>query len=323
MTPMHPVGPVSVVVGNDQGLSTLDGRFAFACPAVPDRTLVLLIVLAGALGGLVHALRSFFWYAGEQKLLWNWVPMYLVLPYSSAALAFVFFLVVRAGLYQPTPGTSYLLVGLAALVGMFSAQATEKLKAVAEGLFNKAPQGKDPAPPADSAKLAPTISSLTPTSGPKNGGNTVTISGTGFTTQSVVRFDQATAKATFVNATTLRAVAPKSGTVAVVDVAVRAGDKETTKEKVYSYVEPKGTITTIDPSDGKPVGGTTVRIVGTSLGAHAAVSFGDKQAKPVKVVDATTLEVTAPAQAAGKVDVRVDDGADLVAVAPDGFEYKP
>src|SRR4029450_10787530 len=129
VTPRHTPGAVNVVVGNDQSLSSLDGKFSFVCPAAPDRTMVLMVLLAGALGGLVHALRSFFWYAGEQKLLWNWVPMYVLLPFSSAALGFVFYLVIRAGVYQPTAGTSYLLVGLAALVGMFSAQATEKLKA--------------------------------------------------------------------------------------------------------------------------------------------------------------------------------------------------
>ena len=167
VTPMHAPGPVSVLVANDGALSSLEGKFSFACPAAPDKTMVLMVLLAGALGGLVHALRSLFWYAGEQKLLVNWVPMYVLLPFWSSALGFVFYLVIRAGLYQPTAGTSYLLVGLAALVGLFSAQATEKLKAIAEGVSVKPRKAQTrhrrrTRPP----MFAPTISGIKPSFGP-------------------------------------------------------------------------------------------------------------------------------------------------------------
>ena len=295
VTPRHPPGAVNVIVGNDQSLSSLEGRFSFVCPAAPDSTMVLMILLAGALGGLVHALRSFFWYAGEQKLLWNWVPMYVLLPFSSAGLGFVFYLVIRAGLYQPTAGTAYLLVGLAALVGMFSAQATEKLKAVAEGIFNKAPQGANTALPADAAAKAglPTISGIKPGFGPVAGGTVVTIVGTGFTPQSVVRFDQTVSpKTTSVNSTTLKAVAPPRGTPGVVDVAVKVGDKEVTKEKVYTYTQPKGTITDITPKEGAPTGGTRVTIKGASFSGDVAVSFGEGLGTSPTLVDASTIEVT-------------------------------
>ncbi len=326
VTPMHAPGPVSVIVGNDQSLSSLDGKFSFACPAAPDKTMVLLVLLAGALGGIVHALRSLFWYAGEQKLLLNWVPMYVLLPFSSAALGFVFYLVIRAGLYQPTAGTSYLLVGLAALVGMFSVQATEKLKAIAEGIFSKAPQGANAAPPADASSKAgaPTVSGIKPGFGPLTGGTVVTIVGTGFTPQSVVRFDQTVSpKTTQVNATTLKAVAPPRASAGVVDVAVKVGDKEAVKEKAYTYATAKGKITDVTPKEGAPAGGTKITIKGGQFAGDVAVSFGEALGVAPKVVDASTIEVATPAQPAGKVDVRVDAGADLIAVAPDAFEYKP
>jgi hypothetical protein len=326
VTPMHPPGSVSVIVANDQSLSSLDGKFSFTCPAAPDKTMVLMVLLAGALGGLVHALRSLFWYAGEQKLLWNWVPMYLLLPFSSAALGFVFYLVIRAGLYQPTAGTSYLLVGMAALVGMFSAQATEKLKAVAEGIFSKAPQGANAAPPVEppSRVVAPTVSGIKPAVGPLAGGTVVTIVGTGFTPQSVVRFDQIVSpKTTHVNATTLKAVAPPRGGAGAVDVAVKVGDKEVVKEKSYTYAAAKGRIAGVTPSEGSIAGGTKITIKGEQFAGDVAVSFGEALGAAPKVVDASTIEVTTPAQAAGKVDVRIDAGSDLIAVAPSAFEYKP
>ena len=326
VTPMHAPGAASVIVGNDLALSSLEGKFSFACPAAPDKTMVLMVLLAGALGGLVHGLRSFFWYAGEQKLLLNWVPMYLLLPFSSAALGFVFYLVIRAGLYQPTAGTSYLLVGLAALVGMFSAQATEKLKAIAEGIFSKAPQGANTAPPAGAAPKAadPTVSGIKPKFGPLAGGTVVTIVGSGFTPQSVVRFDQTVSpKTTHVNSTTLKAVAPPRGNAGVVDVAVKVGDKEAVNEKAYTYAAAKGKITDVSPKEGALAGGTKITIKGEQFAGNVAVSFGEGLGTAPKLVDATTIEVTTPAQSAGKVDVRIDAGTELIAVAASAFEYKP
>ncbi|HMF92699.1 MAG TPA: IPT/TIG domain-containing protein [Vicinamibacterales bacterium] len=325
ITPMHPPGAVSVMVGNDASVSALDGKFTFVCPAAPDRTMVLIVLLAGALGGLVHALRSLYWYAGEQKLVVNWVPMYLLLPFASAALSFVFYLVIRAGLYQPTAGTNYLLVGVAALVGMFSTQANEKLKAIAEGIFSKAPQGANAAPAADGASKAgaPTISGIKPGSGPLTGGTVVTIMGSGFTPQSVVRFDQTVSSSvTHVNATTLKAVVPQRGSAGTVDVAVKTGDKEVVKEKAYSYTIPKGSITDVNPKIGTPAGGTKITIKGTAFAGDVAVSFGEALGTAPKLLDGSTIEVTSPAQPAGKIDLRVDAGSDLIAVAAGAFEYK-
>jgi IPT/TIG domain-containing protein len=328
VTPMHPVGAVSVLVANDQNISSLDGRFNFVCPAAPDRTMVLLVLLAGALGGLVHGLRSFYWYVGEQKLLWNWVPMYVVLPFSSASLGFVFYLVIRAGLFQPTAGTSYLLIGVAALVGMFSAQAAEKLKDIAEGLFAKVQGGSNQAPPASSpATVAvPAITTIKPASGPLVGGTVVTIAGTGFGPQSAVRFGHTPSpQVTLVNTTTLKAVAPSHPNPEAVDMGVTVpGKPEIVKAAAFTYAAPKGKITKVDPKEGAAAGGTAVTVTGEQFTQNVSVLFGEEPAASIKFVDATTLNVTTPRQAqSGAVDVRVDAGVDLIAVAPRGFEYKP
>jgi len=327
VTPMHPAGAVSVLVANNESISTLDGRFNFVCPAAPDRTMVLLVLLAGALGGLVHGLRSFYWYVGEQKLLWQWVPMYVVLPFSSSALGFVFYLVIRAGLYQPTAGTSYLLIGVAALVGMFSAQAAEKLKDIAEGLFAKVQGGSNQAPPASPTTVAaPAITTIKPASGPLAGGTVVTIAGTGFAPQSAVRFGRTPSpQVTHVNATTLKAVAPSHTSSEAVDMGVTVpGKPEIVKAAAFTYAAPKGKITKVDPKEGAAAGGTAVTVTGEQFTQNVSVLFGEEPAASVKFVDATTLNVTTPRQAqSGAVDVRVDAGVDLIAVAPRGFEYKP
>jgi len=326
VVPMHPVGAVSVLVAGPESASVLDGRFSYVCAPPNDNTMVLLVLLAGALGGLVHALRSFFWYVGEQELVWNWIPMYVLLPFSSSGLGFVFYLVIRAGLYQPTGGTSYLLVGLAALVGMFSAQAAEKLKKVAEGIFTEVRPGSNAAPAqngAASSNAQATIT-VTPASGTTAGGNTVTVTGTGFAQGTTVRFDTTPSpQVTQVSATTLKAVVPARSTAGAVDVGVTVpGKTEVVKKGGYTYTAPKGRITAVTPKEGGAAGGTTVTVTGEKFPSDVSVMFGEKRATGVKVTGETSIEVTTPPQPTGAVDVRVEAGADLIGVAPGGFTYR-
>jgi uncharacterized protein YcgL (UPF0745 family) len=63
----------------------------------------LLVVCAGALGSLVHGLRSFYWYVGNRDLIWSWVPKYFIQPFGASVLAVVFYLVIRAVSSPLTP----------------------------------------------------------------------------------------------------------------------------------------------------------------------------------------------------------------------------
>jgi hypothetical protein len=195
--------------------------------------MVLLVLLAGALGGLVHALRSFFWYVGQRDLKWSWVAMYFLLPFTSGSLAFVFYLIIRAGLYQPQGGTSFLLVGVSALVGMFSGQAAEKLKDVATGIFTKAATGANASPP---RPPVPSITDISPKIGPAAGGTSVAITGAGFGTGTSVRFGQSAATAvTVVNGTSVVATTPP-GQAGTVNVEVTVPNQPATiKNGAFTY----------------------------------------------------------------------------------------
>ncbi|WP_424038474.1 S8 family serine peptidase [Methanoregula sp.] len=65
------------------------------------------------------------------------------------------------------------------------------------------------------------------------------------------------------------------------------------------------TVSGISPSSGPAAGGTVVTITGTSLTGATAVSFGATAATSFTVINATTITATAPAHAAGTVDVTV------------------
>jgi len=148
------------------------------------RVLVVMMII-GALGSLIHVFRSFYWYVGNRTLKNSWLLMYILLPFSGAGLAVLFYLIIRGGISSQAPTNPSSFDGyaaMAALVGMFSQEALLKLKQIAGAFFATAESGKDPA----IAGLQ--IKGITPAVGPIAGGTSVTISGTGFATGDQVIF---------------------------------------------------------------------------------------------------------------------------------------
>jgi hypothetical protein len=137
--------------------------------ASPDSRLFITIVAAGALGSLVHCITSFADYVGDRSLKQSWVWYLILRTPIGIALALLVYLVLRGGLIAPTlpQGGShtatvlnpYGLAAVAAMAGMFSKQATDKLAEVFDSLFRttKPVTRADPLNPAP-----PVISSTDP-----------------------------------------------------------------------------------------------------------------------------------------------------------------
>jgi hypothetical protein len=122
--------------------------FLFWTFSVSDEArLIFIVAMAGALGSLVHALRSLYWYVGNRELVWSWLTMYVLLPFVGSTLGLVFYFVIRGGFFSPTATieqtSPFGFVALSGLVGMFSEQAVLKLKEVAETLLAPTPEGED------------------------------------------------------------------------------------------------------------------------------------------------------------------------------------
>jgi len=113
--------------------------------------MILIVALAGALGSLVHAFRSLYWYVGHRELKRSWLAKYILLPFVGTTLGLVFYFVLRSGLFSPQATVQetspFGFAALASLVGMFSDQAAEKLREVAATLLAPTPKGKDHVPP--------------------------------------------------------------------------------------------------------------------------------------------------------------------------------
>lgn len=113
--------------------------------------LLWIVILAGALGSLIHALRSVYWYIGNRNLVRSWLAKYLVMPFAGSALAVMFYFVIRGGFFSPQSDFSqtspFGFAALSAMVGLFSEQAVLKLKQVAETVLSKPEEGADPTTP--------------------------------------------------------------------------------------------------------------------------------------------------------------------------------
>lgn len=110
-----------------------------------ETTLIIIVMLAGALGSYVHAATSFVTYIGNRSLTPSWIWWYVLRPFIGMALALIFYFVVRGGLLSVgagADGVNYFgIAAVAALVGMFSKQATDKLQELFDNLF-KTEKGK-------------------------------------------------------------------------------------------------------------------------------------------------------------------------------------
>ena len=104
-----------------------------------ETDLLLLAAIFGALGSFLHVARSFATFAGNRALVASWIWWYCLQPLAGMALAVVVYVVVRGGFLSAGASgadvSPYGVAGIAALAGMFSKQATDKLNEVFSTMF--------------------------------------------------------------------------------------------------------------------------------------------------------------------------------------------
>jgi hypothetical protein len=168
---------------------------------------------------------------------------------------------------------------------------------------------------------APTVTGLTPASGPTGGGTTVTVTGTGFTTATAVEIGGTSASFVVVGDTELVVITPASGPGAIdLTVASGGGTSATSLADEFSYVGPP-TITSLSPTSGITTGGTAVTITGTGFTTATDVNFGAASAATFVVVSNTEITGTTPG-GLGTVDATVTNaGGTSATSAADQFTY--
>ena len=106
-------------------------------------SLLMLVVLASALGGTLHASISFTDYVGNGRLTTSWIWWYVLRGLLGTSLAVLFYFALRGGLFSANTPTNVInpfgIAALAGLVGLFHKQATDKLRELFDTMFRTAP----------------------------------------------------------------------------------------------------------------------------------------------------------------------------------------
>ncbi|MEU9091604.1 IPT/TIG domain-containing protein [Streptomyces sp. NPDC087901] len=153
--------------------------------------------------------------------------------------------------------------------------------------------------------MPPTISTINPTQGPTTGGTTVTLTGTGMTGSTAVRFGSTNATSFTINsATQITAVSPpRTAGAAAVTVVHPTGNSNSV---TYTYVVAQVPVVTgVAPSSGPTSGGTGVTLTGTGFTGATAVTFAGIPATSYTVNSATQITAVTPAGIAGAAAVTV------------------
>ncbi|WEK58165.1 MAG: IPT/TIG domain-containing protein [Candidatus Brevundimonas phytovorans] len=167
----------------------------------------------------------------------------------------------------------------------------------------------------------PTVTAISPSSGPTAGGTSVIITGTNFSGATGVRFGEVSTTGFAIFSETM-IVAMSPGGIGAVDVRVTTagGTSATSAADPFTYVGAP-TVTSVSPTAGPSTGGTSVIITGTSFSGATAVTFGATAATGFTVNSATQITATAPA-GTGTVDIRVTTAGGTSAIsAADQFTY--
>jgi IPT/TIG domain len=150
----------------------------------------------------------------------------------------------------------------------------------------------------------PTITSISPASGPA--GTVVTITGTGFTGATSVKFGTVnSASLTPISDTQIKVASPV-GVVGTVDVTVTTpgGTSPVAVADQFNYVAATAPVVTgVSPASG--LAGTVVTIAGTGLTGATSVSFGFAGAASFTTVSDSQIRATSPTGNVGTVDVIV------------------
>jgi hypothetical protein len=153
----------------------------------------------------------------------------------------------------------------------------------------------------------PAVTAVSPAAGALAGGNTVTITGSSFTSNATVKFGSTSA--TIVGtptATKITVTAPASVPGGVIDVTVTGtyGTSAAATADRYTYIAPP-TVSVVSPAVGVTTGGGTVTVTGTNFTGVSKVTFAGVLGTTVAVQSPTQLTVKSPEHAFGTVDVQV------------------
>ncbi|WP_153980133.1 IPT/TIG domain-containing protein [Paenibacillus xylanilyticus] len=179
---------------------------------------------------------------------------------------------------------------------------------------------------------APTLKSISPSSGPLVGKTTVYVDGTGFNSNSKLFFtmngQDVDLNAVYVNAKRMMITTPAGLNPGPVDLKVlNSDDQSALMTSAFTYdappIYPDPVISSINPNTGNMRGGYVIDIFGTDFQREATVMFGSTPLTLTAYMNSSNVRVTVPAVlVTGKVDITLTNPDGKSSTLVGGFEYK-
>ena len=219
----------------------------------------------------------------------------ITLPATSSTLSVTNAVVMDAGVQVGTCGVSSQIVEVCTISAGETVNPGDQVTVALSGVTNPsnvsmsstltvqttsdvAPQTSGPYQ--GSGPPPPTITAISPSSGPASGGAGVMITGTNLTGATAVDFGaNGATNVTVVDSSHITATSPPGSGTVDVTVTTPGGTSTTSAADQYTYIAAP-TVTSVNPSAGPTAGGTTVTITGTNLTGATAVDFGVERPRP-------------------------------------------
>jgi len=187
----------------------------------------------------------------------------------------------------------------------------------------------------DDITTLPTVSSITPDTGPSAGGTAIAIAGTGFLPgrTSVTIGGAPATSVVVISSTSLTAVTPATSTATdvstavVVRVAGSLANLDSAGTPMFNYtVSPE--LTAVSPTSGTAAGGNVITITGKKLSSATAVRIDGVPVASFTVVSETSIDATVPVRAdssrtVGRKAIQVELEGGLLASGELFYTYRP
>ena len=194
-----------------------------------------------------------------------------------------------------------------------------RVKAYNSSALESAPSAEVSYTPA--VVVVPTLTSISPTSGPAGGGTVITLTGTNFTSGATVLVNGAAATSvTFVSATQVRATTPAGSAGARTVQITNPSGQSASLASAFTYVGGPG-LTSVSPASGPTSGATTITITGTGFVSGATVRVNGVAATGVTFVSATQLRANTPSASAGTYALQVTNPDTQVGTLANAYTY--
>ena len=169
----------------------------------------------------------------------------------------------------------------------------------------------------------PLISTIAPDTGLLAGGDTITISGSGFDSGTTVTLGgNSCTSPNFVSASEITCVTP-ANTAGAVDVIVTDFASQTgTLTGGFTYTASTIFIGQVTPNMDIPAGGRAITIIGGGFDSGTTVTLGGNSCTSPNFVSASEITCVTPANTAGVVDVTVTDSISNSTTLASGFSYQ-